>query len=116
MDKIKINILILNWNNRKILSECIQSILVSTYENYVITVIDNGSTDDSVNYIKSNFNMVNIIEVPVVFTDREFGKSKMSTKIIREAVFGVVKMKLKSLFKKYNQNGVYFDKKCQDSK
>lgn len=64
MDKIKINILILNWNNRKILSECIQSILVSTYENYVITVIDNGSTDDSVNYIKSNFNMVNIIEVP----------------------------------------------------
>ena len=43
-----------------------------------------------------------IIEVPVVFTDREFGKSKMSKKIIKEAIFGVVKMKLKSLFKKYN--------------
>ena len=43
-----------------------------------------------------------IIEVPVVFTDREFGNSKMSKKIIREAVFGVVKMKFKSIFKKYN--------------
>ena len=46
MGKIKINILILNWNNRKILSECIQSNLMNTYNNYVITVIDNGSSDE----------------------------------------------------------------------
>jgi len=65
MSKVKFNILILNWNNRKILSECIQSILFNTYKNYVITVIDNGSTDDSVNYVQTTFNNVNIIKVPM---------------------------------------------------
>ncbi len=39
-----------------------------------------------------------IIEVPVIFTDRTRGKSKMSSGIISEAIFGVLKLKLKSLF------------------
>ncbi|GAB2760762.1 polyprenol monophosphomannose synthase [Salinimicrobium soli] len=42
----------------------------------------------------------NIIEVPVIFTDRTRGTSKMSGSIIWEAVFGVVKMKFYSLFNK----------------
>ncbi len=39
-----------------------------------------------------------IVEVPVIFTDRKKGKSKMSSGIISEAIFGVIKMKLKSFF------------------
>ncbi len=39
-------------------------------------------------------------EVSIIFTDREKGKSKMSSAIIWEAVFGVISMKLRSLFKK----------------
>lgn len=45
----------------------------------------------------SNFK---IVEVPVVFTDRTKGESKMSAGIISEAIFGVISMKLKSIFKK----------------
>ncbi|MFD0977533.1 polyprenol monophosphomannose synthase [Salinimicrobium gaetbulicola] len=41
-----------------------------------------------------------IMEVPVIFTDRTRGTSKMSGSIIWEAVFGVVKMKFNSLFNK----------------
>ncbi|NNC50806.1 MAG: polyprenol monophosphomannose synthase [Flaviramulus sp.] len=41
-----------------------------------------------------------IVEVPVIFTDRTRGESKLSTGIISEAVFGVISMKIKSLFKK----------------
>ena len=41
-----------------------------------------------------------IKEVPIVFTDRVRGKSKMSSSIIGEAVFGVIKMKYISLFQK----------------
>lgn len=41
-----------------------------------------------------------IEEVTVVFTDRVKGESKMNTKIIWEAIFGVISMKIKSLFKK----------------
>lgn len=38
-----------------------------------------------------------MIEVPVIFTDRTRGKSKMSSNIISEAVIGVLSMKFKSL-------------------
>jgi dolichol-phosphate mannosyltransferase len=41
-----------------------------------------------------------IVEVPVIFTDRKKGESKLSSGIISEAIFGVVSMKLKSLFTK----------------
>ncbi|WP_299366122.1 polyprenol monophosphomannose synthase [Winogradskyella sp.] len=39
-----------------------------------------------------------IVEIPVIFKDRIKGKSKMSGSIISEAVFGVISLKLKSLF------------------
>ncbi|MEW7280729.1 polyprenol monophosphomannose synthase [Aquimarina sp. 2201CG1-2-11] len=42
-----------------------------------------------------------IKEIPVIFTDRTRGASKMSKGIISEAVFGVLKMKFNSLFKRY---------------
>ncbi len=41
-----------------------------------------------------------IKEIPVIFTDRTRGTSKMSGGIISEAIFGVINMKLKSLFNK----------------
>lgn len=41
-----------------------------------------------------------IIEIPIIFTDRVRGKSKLSSGIISEAIFGVIKMKFKSLFSK----------------
>lgn len=43
----------------------------------------------------------NLVEVPIIFTDRTAGTSKMSTHIFREAFFGVIQMKLSSLFRKY---------------
>ena len=42
-----------------------------------------------------------IVEVPIIFTNRALGESKMSTKILSEAVFGIIKMKLRSFFKSY---------------
>ncbi len=45
----------------------------------------------------------NIKEVPVIFTDRTKGTSKMSSGIISEAVFGVINMKIKSLFNKMSK-------------
>ena len=44
-----------------------------------------------------------VIEVPVIFTDRTQGDSKMSSGIFMEAIFGVIQMKLKSLFRKFNK-------------
>ncbi len=44
-----------------------------------------------------------IIEVPVIFINRELGTSKMNTSIFGEAMFGVINMKVKSWFHKYPQ-------------
>lgn len=42
-----------------------------------------------------------ITEVPIIFTDRKEGTSKMSGGIFNEALWGVIKMKISSFFKKY---------------
>ncbi len=43
----------------------------------------------------------NIQEVPIIFINRVLGESKMNTSIFGEAVFGVIKLKLGSFFRKY---------------
>ncbi|WP_114937249.1 polyprenol monophosphomannose synthase [Mucilaginibacter endophyticus] len=42
-----------------------------------------------------------LVEVPIIFTDRTAGTSKMSTSIFREAFLGVIQMKINSIFRKY---------------
>jgi len=44
-----------------------------------------------------------IIEVPVIFINRELGTSKMNSSIFGEAVFGVIKLKMNSWFHKFPQ-------------
>jgi dolichol-phosphate mannosyltransferase len=45
-----------------------------------------------------------IVEVPIIFTDRKLGSSKMSGGIFNEALWGVLRMKLRSLFIRYRKN------------
>ncbi len=44
-----------------------------------------------------------IIEMPIIFTDRTEGTSKMSKGIFREAVFGVIGLKFRSIFRKFKR-------------
>ena len=46
----------------------------------------------------------NIVEVPIIFTERQEGSSKMSGGIFGEAFFGVMKMKIRSWFRTYKRN------------
>ncbi len=48
--------------------------------------------------IKHGFKLV---EVPIIFTDRTAGTSKMSTRIFREAFWGVIQMRINAIFRKY---------------
>jgi dolichol-phosphate mannosyltransferase len=45
-----------------------------------------------------------IVEVPIIFTDRKKGKSKMSGGIFNEALWGVMLMKWRSFFRKYKRD------------
>ena len=59
----RVNVLILNWNGENIIEDCVQSVLQSKYENLIVTVIDNGSIDKSIDSLvdkKYNINFIRI--------------------------------------------------------
>jgi len=43
----------------------------------------------------------NIVEVPIIFTDRTMGESKMSKGIFKEAVLGVINLRWRTLLKQF---------------
>ncbi len=46
-----------------------------------------------------------IVEIPIIFTDRKLGSSKMSGGVFNEALWGVMWMKIRSWFTKYRRKG-----------
>lgn len=56
----KVSVILVNYNGREYNSECIESILNSSYENIEIIIVDNASTDDSIEIIESEFKSENI--------------------------------------------------------
>lgn len=51
---------------------------------------------------KTHFLRFRIVEVPIVFVNRQLGTSKMNSSIFGEALFGVISLKLSSIFNKKN--------------
>ena len=58
----KVTAIIVNWNDKDVIVECIQSLLDQNRNEIDIIVSDNGSKDDSVNFIRKHFPSIKIIE------------------------------------------------------
>lgn len=54
-------VVILNWNGRNFLEKFLPFVLGSSYENKVVYVADNASTDDSVQFLRKNYSDVKVI-------------------------------------------------------
>jgi GT2 family glycosyltransferase len=54
-------IVILNWNGRNYLQKFLPSVMQSTYNNFEVIIADNGSTDDSLSFLKSNYPKLRLI-------------------------------------------------------
>ena len=50
-DSVRFSIIIPNFNEGKYIRECLESVFNQTYKNYEVIVIDDGSTDDSLDII-----------------------------------------------------------------
>ena len=61
--KKAVNIFVLNWNGKDLARDCIKSLNKITYSNANIILIDNGSTDHSVEEFKDEFPKVEIISI-----------------------------------------------------
>lgn len=112
---------VVNWPLNRVL----MSYLASKYVNFITGMNINDTTAGFVCYRRKVLENINldsiqfvgyafqiemkykarllgykIVEVPIIFTNRVYGKSKMSGHIISEGIFGVIKMKIKSLIGK----------------
>ncbi|NMC14337.1 MAG: glycosyltransferase family 2 protein [Chloroflexi bacterium] len=60
--KNQLYIVILNWNQLKDTTECIESIQKQTYKDFHVVLVDNGSSDNSIPVIREKFPWIEIIE------------------------------------------------------
>lgn len=58
----KVFIVVLNWNGRRDTIECLESLKKVTYHDHEVVVVDNGSTDGSVEAFKKNFPELAVIQ------------------------------------------------------
>ncbi len=57
-----VSVLVLNYNGKRFLDDCFQSVLAASYPNFETYMIDNNSTDDSVEYVQQKYPGVKIIQ------------------------------------------------------
>jgi len=77
----KVSVIIVNWNGKVYLKDCLTSVLSQTYPNYEVILVDNGSTDGSVSLIKESFPEIRLIRL-----DRNYGFAKANNIGIEEAL------------------------------
>lgn len=57
----KIAVVILNWNGKRFLEQFLPSVVNAANGEYEIVIVDNGSTDDSVSFLETNFPSLRLI-------------------------------------------------------
>ncbi len=62
MEKSLVSVVIVNYNGRKLLRDCLQSVFAQTYQQFEVIVVDNGSTDDSVAMVREDFPAVRLLD------------------------------------------------------
>jgi GT2 family glycosyltransferase len=55
MDKPRVSVIVLNWNGKRFLEKCLCSLLNQDYSNFEALLVDNGSSDGSVEYVRNAF-------------------------------------------------------------
>ena len=56
-------VVIVNWNGKKYLKDCFDSLLVQTCKNFKIIFVDNGSSDGSADFVREKYPETQIIRL-----------------------------------------------------
>lgn len=75
----KVAIVILNWNGRKFLEQFLPFVKATGYGNAELIIADNGSSDDSIAYVRQSYPSIRIIRM-----DRNYGFAKGYNKALQE--------------------------------
>ena len=60
----RVSVIIINWNHRDCITDCLDSLLDQGFSDLEIIVVDNASTDGSVEWIQQNYSHVKLISFP----------------------------------------------------
>ena len=58
-----ISVITVNWNGKHLIGECLDSLIVQSFKNFEIIVVDNGSQDGSLEYIRDRYANVRIVNL-----------------------------------------------------
>ena len=51
----KISIIIVNYNGKELLQKCLESLFKTDYENFEVILVDNNSTDNSIEFVTKEY-------------------------------------------------------------
>ncbi|MEM4214996.1 MAG: glycosyltransferase family 2 protein [Candidatus Pacearchaeota archaeon] len=86
MTQPKVSIIILNWNGKKYLQKCLDSVFNINYKNYEVLLVDNASTDDSVDFVKKRYqNKIKSKKLKLILNDKNYGYAEGNNRGIKYA-------------------------------
>jgi len=59
----RVTVIIVNWNGRLLLDECLKNLQKQAYSQFSVILVDNGSQDGSVDFVKTNYPNIRLIEL-----------------------------------------------------
>ncbi len=59
-----VSVIIVNWNGKHLLGECLDSLFAQSFKNFEVIITDNGSKDGSTEYIRGRYPKVRLVELP----------------------------------------------------
>ncbi|MBN1223796.1 MAG: glycosyltransferase family 2 protein [Candidatus Aminicenantes bacterium] len=80
MEKSKVSFIIVNWNGEKTIAQCLDSVLAQTYKNREIIFLDNRSSDQSLDIVKENYTLDQLVEL-----DRNYGFAEANNRGLKQA-------------------------------
>jgi GT2 family glycosyltransferase len=69
-----VSVIILNHNGKRFLESCLRSVLQSTYPNFEVILVDNGSSDDSVEFVTGKFGGIPRLKVVEISRNHGFAE------------------------------------------
>lgn len=79
-DNPLVSVVIVNWNGEGILEQCLQAILKQTFQHYEVILVDNASTDKSLDYVEEYYP-----EIQVIKLERNLGFAEANNIGVRHA-------------------------------
>jgi GT2 family glycosyltransferase len=61
---VKVSVIILNWNGRKYLPECLDSLAAQAFRDFEVVLVDNGSSDGSAEFVREHYPWVRLVDLP----------------------------------------------------